>query len=418
MATNSSSAWSSSCASGINKTISPSSTNATCVFVKALTANVLSSPDILAQDCQSAPCQALLQTLYTNLYSYPTDTCSIKDSATGNTLAIRDLKGICIQSAPATSTPPGTLPPIPNIWTSAPDPSKTSSKGVTYGVVGGVVAVVVVSLVIWWCIRRKRQRELVNGYITTATPKSSGILNHGRRQSAPLGTQDSAGYDLDMSIFDAVFIPPSDVQLVKALATGAYGEVWIADLLGERIAAKRLLPNKLISTAEVNAFLMEIELLSKINSPYIVRFIGASWTRPADVILLTEFLDGGDLRSALESNETQQTLSWHAKLVCASHIALGLDYLHTAMTPKVIHRDLKSRNILLDKAMPGAAKITDFGIARETIDATLTPGVGTQRWMAPEVLNSGKYTEKADIFSFGVILTELEMEIVPYSDLR
>ncbi|KAF0709352.1 hypothetical protein As57867_005961, partial [Aphanomyces stellatus] len=155
-----------------------------------------------------------------------------------------------------------------------------------------------------------------------------------------------------------------------------------------------------------------------INSPYIVRFIGASWTRPADVILLTEFLDGGDLRSALESNETQQTLSWHAKLVCASHIALGLDYLHTAMTPKVIHRDLKSRNILLDKAMPGAAKITDFGIARETIDATLTPGVGTQRWMAPEVLNSGKYTEKADIFSFGVILTELEMEIVPYSDLR
>ncbi|RLO00268.1 hypothetical protein DYB28_010163 [Aphanomyces astaci] len=131
------------------------------------------------------------------------------------------------------------------------------------------------------------------------------------------------------------------------------------------------------------------------------------------MMLLTEFMNGGDLRQVLEL--TPPSFQWVHKLRCALSVAEGLVYLHL-MDPKVIHRDLKSRNVLLDADFN--AKITDFGIARETDDATMTAGIGTFRWMAPEVLLDGHYTEKADIFSFGVILSELSTNIVPYSDLR
>uniref|UniRef100_H3G6F2 Protein kinase domain-containing protein n=1 Tax=Phytophthora ramorum TaxID=164328 RepID=H3G6F2_PHYRM len=78
-------------------------------------------------------------------------------------------------------------------------------------------------------------------------------------------------------------------------------------------------------------------------------------------------------------------------------ICHALTYLHSLATP-VIHRDLKSRNILLNHAM--AAKLTDFGISRERLDRTMTAGVGTSVWMAPEVMLGEKYDVKADIFSF------------------
>jgi len=132
------------------------------------------------------------------------------------------------------------------------------------------------------------------------------------------------------------------------------------------------------------------------------------------MMLITEFMDRGDLRNVLQATDFN-TFPWQDKLQCALNIAEGLIYLHL-MDPRVIHRDLKSRNVLLDSK--SGAKITDFGVSRETDDATMTAGIGTYRWMAPEVLSDGHYAESADIFSFGVILSELDTHCVPYSDLR
>ncbi|KAE9103302.1 hypothetical protein PF010_g13778 [Phytophthora fragariae] len=107
-------------------------------------------------------------------------------------------------------------------------------------------------------------------------------------------------------------------------------------------------------------------------------------------------------------------LSWaRHKIHVAIAIAEALEYLHSR-TPGVIHRDLKSNNILLTKHLE--PKLTDFGVSRGVVESTMTSGVGTPYWTAPEVLEGERYTEKSDIYSFGVVLSELDTGRIPYFD--
>jgi len=127
---------------------------------------------------------------------------------------------------------------------------------------------------------------------------------------------------------------------------------------------------------------------------------------------VVEYMDQGDLKVVLE-NTTPESFPWKEKLPCALSIAEGLVYLHSM---NIIHRDLKSRNVLMDSI--SGTKLTDFGVSREASSETMTIGVGTYRWMAPEILQENYYTIAADIFSFGMILSELDTHHIPYSDLR
>ncbi|EEY53027.1 protein kinase [Phytophthora infestans T30-4] len=119
---------------------------------------------------------------------------------------------------------------------------------------------------------------------------------------------------------------------------------------------------------------------------------------------------GGDLRGLLTSyHNRHHPVGFDCdKVKIALHVAHALTYLHS-LSPVVIHRDLKSRNILLTADLD--AKLTDFGISRERVDQTMTAGVGTSLWMAPEVLMGERYDDKADIFSFGVVLSELDLQL-------
>ncbi|OWY94595.1 TKL protein kinase, partial [Phytophthora megakarya] len=99
----------------------------------------------------------------------------------------------------------------------------------------------------------------------------------------------------------------------------------------------------------------------------------------------------------------------------AYQIAQALTYLHS-LSPIVIHRDLKSKNVLLTENLD--AKVTDFGVSRERQEQTMTAGVGTMLWMAPEVMMAEHYDESADIFSFGVLLSELDLQCLPYAHAR
>ncbi|ETN04418.1 TKL/DRK protein kinase [Phytophthora nicotianae INRA-310] len=126
---------------------------------------------------------------------------------------------------------------------------------------------------------------------------------------------------------------------------------------------------------------------------------------------------GGDLRALLKEFEARKHPQGidDSKICIASHIAQALTYMHS-LSPVVIHRDLKSKNVLLTEDLE--AKITDFGASKEQQDQTMTAGVGTMLWMAPEVMMAKRYSEKADIFSFGVLLSELDLHTLPYSHAR
>lgn len=149
-----------------------------------------------------------------------------------------------------------------------------------------------------------------------------------------------------------------------------------------------------------------------------MEFVGVAWDSLSELCLVSELMEGGDLRALLKmfARVEHRPKGFDAdKTRIAMDIADALGYLHS-QTPPVVHRDLKSRNVLLDKHRN--AKLADFGIARERIDSTMTAGVGSSLWMAPEVLVGERYDEKADIYSFGVVLSELDTHKLPYWRLR
>ncbi|DAZ97715.1 TPA: hypothetical protein N0F65_009614 [Lagenidium giganteum] len=201
------------------------------------------------------------------------------------------------------------------------------------------------------------------------------------------------------------------IEMVRMVWRGGFGEVWQGLLMGERVAVKQLSDRRTLPDAM--AFASEV---SSLDHPRIVRFIGVAWNTALSIRAVTEFMDSGDLRCLLESDRAA-TLTW-ASLKCRITIDVSdaLVYLHT-LTPSLIHRDLKSRNILIDSNR--GAKLSDFGVARQrSIEQTMAAGVGTTRWMAPEVILDGHYTESADIYSLGVVLSELDSCQLPYSDAR
>ncbi|KAG6952105.1 hypothetical protein JG688_00013418 [Phytophthora aleatoria] len=138
-------------------------------------------------------------------------------------------------------------------------------------------------------------------------------------------------------------------------------------------------------------------MTATMDHPHIVSFVG----------VVLEYMDGGELRSLLNNYlESKKPVGFNReKATIALQVCHALTYLHSLML-SVIHRDLKSRNILLGSNMK--AKLSDFGIS-------LTAGVGTSLWMAPEVMLGKHYDDKADIFSFGVVLLELDVHTLPYA---
>ncbi|CAH0482822.1 unnamed protein product [Peronospora belbahrii] len=213
----------------------------------------------------------------------------------------------------------------------------------------------------------------------------------------------------------AARIPMNRIKIGDVVSRGGYGEVLRGVYEDQDVAIKRLLPDTKADLSKIEAFLAEVKLQATLKHERIVRFLGVAWDSFTDLCVVSEFMDGGDLRALLVKFDEveQRPIGFNAtKAYIALDVAHALTYLH-GLSPLVLHRDLKSRNILLDGNW--RAKVTDFGVSRERSDHTMTAGVGTSLWMAPEVMMGERYDEKADIFSFGVVLSEVDSHKLPYA---
>ncbi|KAK9068199.1 hypothetical protein SSX86_012310 [Deinandra increscens subsp. villosa] len=149
----------------------------------------------------------------------------------------------------------------------------------------------------------------------------------------------------------------------------------------------------------------ELKILQKVNHGNLVMLEGFCIdSNDANCYLVYEYLDNGSLYTRLHDSKMER-LSWRRRLRIAVDIANGLQYIHEHTIPRVVHKDVKSSNILLDAQM--RAKIANFGLAKSGCNAITRHIVGTQGYVAPEYLSDGVVSTKMDVFSFGVVLLEL-----------
>jgi serine/threonine protein kinase len=199
-----------------------------------------------------------------------------------------------------------------------------------------------------------------------------------------------------------------DIELFEEIGVGQSGKVLRGTVrsTGEQVAVK-IIHSHALSALELDMFRREVSTMAMLKHPSLLRFCG--YTTDYPFYLLTEYMENGSLYDYIEKNPTGLSPTW--KTVIALDIARGMEYLHSR---GIIHRDLKSLNVLLDGRRRG--RVCDFGLIRLKSSDPMTGMVGTSNWMAPEVLLSSPfYDEKVDVFSFGVVLWELLTGKHPYS---
>ncbi|XP_022944529.1 probable LRR receptor-like serine/threonine-protein kinase At1g67720 isoform X1 [Cucurbita moschata] len=192
----------------------------------------------------------------------------------------------------------------------------------------------------------------------------------------------------------------------RKIGSGGFGVVYYGKLNdGKEIAVKVLTSNSFQGKRE---FTNEVTLLSRIHHRNLVQFLG--YCQEVDrSMLVYEYMHNGTLKEHLYAPLTRgKTISWIKRLQIAEDAARGIEYLHTGCIPAIIHRDLKSSNILLDRHM--RAKVSDFGLSKLAVDgASHVSSIvrGTVGYLDPEYYISQQLTDKSDVYSFGVILLEL-----------
>ncbi|XP_017243249.1 proline-rich receptor-like protein kinase PERK1 isoform X2 [Daucus carota subsp. sativus] len=397
--------------------------------------------------------------------SSPSPPAPAAPSTPGSTPATRSPP---VSSRSSPPPPPKTQSSTPT--PSSSSSSSSVSSGLVIGVaIGGVVILVLITLVFICCRRKKRrdygpppnyyfpptsappkdpyggpQQQWQNNapppgdHVISMAPKPSPTPIVSRPPQSPLRSpspqppppppfmSSSGGSGSNYSGSTNPLPPPSPgMALAFAKSTFNYQELAMAtdgfsdaNLLGQGgfgYVHRGVLPNgKEVAIKRLKAgsgqgereFQAEVEIISRVHHKHLVSLVGYCMTG-AERLLVYEFVPNNTLEFHLHG-KGRPTMEFTTRLRIALGAAKGLAYLHEDCNPKIIHRDIKAANILLDFNFE--AKVADFGLAKITSEVNThvsTRVMGTFGYLAPEYASSGKLTDKSDVFSFGIMLLEM-----------
>ncbi|XP_050288882.1 G-type lectin S-receptor-like serine/threonine-protein kinase RKS1 isoform X2 [Quercus robur] len=245
-------------------------------------------------------------------------------------------------------------------------------------------------------VARERQLKVFNNVTASSTTfQASQKLDEGRRKP-------------DLLIFDiSIILAATDnFSPTKRLGQGGFGPVYKGQLAnGQEIAIKTLSRSSRQGTEE---FKNEVMLIAKLQHRNLVRLFGCC-IHKEEKMLIYEYMPNKSLDLFIFDEINRKIMDWRKRFEIISGIARGVLYLHQDSREKIIHRDLKASNVLLDATMK--PKISDFGLVRlfgdDQIEANTNRVVGTYGYMSPEYAMEGLYSIKSDVFSFGVLTLEI-----------
>ncbi|XP_074350139.1 proline-rich receptor-like protein kinase PERK15 isoform X2 [Apium graveolens] len=364
--------------------------------------------------------------------------------------------------SPPSGSPPVTRTPPPPVSSRSPPPPANSessgskgssvSSGMVAGIAIGGVLIVVLICFVWICCRKKKRREYGHGpppdgpyggqqqqwqnnappptdHVISMAPKpsqppqfvspqppppqpfnnSSGgsASSYSGGSSNPLAAPSpgmSLGFSQSTFTYDELAMASNGFSDANLLGQGGFGYVHKGVLPnGKQVAIKRL---KVGSGQGEREFQAEVEIISRVHHKHLVSLVGYCMTG-AERLLVYEFVPNNTLEFHLHG-KGRPTMEFPSRMRIALGSAKGLAYLHEDCNPKIIHRDIKAANILLDSNFE--AKVADFGLAKITSELNThvsTRVMGTFGYLAPEYASSGKLTDKSDVFSFGIMLLEM-----------
>ncbi|KAL0311709.1 UNVERIFIED_CONTAM: Receptor-like protein kinase FERONIA [Sesamum calycinum] len=303
-----------------------------------------------------------------------------------------------------------------------PDPKTTSSSGVNpprgkqrkagssvvYAVIGSIVGVLAVVAALSFLIFRRRRKGKDSE--TTSATKTSWVPFSTTSRSTTRTNGSGASLPSDLCrhfLLEEIKMATDNFDENFLIGRGGFGNVYkgYIDDGATAVAIKRLNPS---SNQGAREFLTEIEMLSKLRHHHLVSLIGYC-DENGEMILVYDYMANGTLRDHLYNSENSP-LSWKKRLQICIGAAKGLHYLHTGAKYAIIHRDVKSTNILLDEKW--VAKMSDFGLSKvgpiggaQTHVSTVVKG--SLGYVDPEYYRRQQLTDKSDVYSFAVVLLEV-----------